>query len=212
VINGVAIVHITREKMSGQIIKRRYTFFIGSEALDAIKEYKPNLKDEEFVFTQRGSDKPLTAQEVDKWFAIHAEKCGFDRAYFAPHRLGRHYFKTVLEGNMTHTFIEFLMGHKLPGAESNYLLFKDKMLEEYIKCQPLLTVFTPHEILLKEYDKLKEKHENALSAETNDLRTVADTQYQEIQQLKDQMKSMDKWMKNLISQLPPELIQKVKVE
>jgi hypothetical protein len=32
--------------------KRRYTFFIGSEALEAIKEYKPNLKDDEYVFSK----------------------------------------------------------------------------------------------------------------------------------------------------------------
>ena len=156
IVNGIAIVHMTREKMSGQTVKRRYTFFIGSEALAAIKEYKPNLKDEDYVFTQRGSDKPLSAQEVDRWFAIHAEKCGFDRAYFAPHRLGRHYFKTTLEGNMTHSFIEFIMGHKLPGAESHYLLYKDKMLEEYVKCQHLLTIYTPQEKLQADYDKLKQ--------------------------------------------------------
>jgi hypothetical protein len=174
IVNGVAVVRMTRGKTN-----RRYFFFIGQEALAAIKEYKPNLKDEDFVFTQRGSDKPLTAQEVDKWFAIHAEKCGFDRAYFAPHR-GRHRFKTVLEGKMTHTYIEYLEGHKLPGAESNYFLGDlPKMLEEYVKCQHLLTIFTPNEILQRQYDELKRKHEKQLSVETGSMRN-------EIEQIKQE--------------------------
>lgn len=150
IISGVAVVNKTRGKT-----KRRYFFFIGPEALQAIKEYKPDLKDDEYVFTQKKSKKPLTPQELNTFLWRHISKLGFIRGYFASHRT-RHYFKTVLTGNMDSTFIEYLMGHKLGGVESSYFLGNQpKMLEQYLMNQHLLTVFTPQEVLQKQYDELK---------------------------------------------------------
>ncbi len=91
IVNGVAVVAMTRGKTN-----RRCTFFIGSEALNAIKEYKPNLKDEEFIFCRKdgGEYRP---QEIDGLIYRHCEKIGLDRSYFAPHRF-RHYFKSTKIG------------------------------------------------------------------------------------------------------------------
>jgi integrase len=163
--NGVAIVNMTRGKTN-----RRYFFFIGKEALDAIHEYKPNLKDDDFIFTQKLTttdgdirNTPLSAQEVTCYFSRHAEKLGLDRSYFAPHRF-RHYFKTALTGNMDNIYVEYLLGHKLPGVESNYFLGdQEKMIEQYLKNQKYLTVFTEQEQLQKEYDELKSKSGDLIS-------------------------------------------------
>ncbi len=172
IISGVAVVNMTRGKTN-----RRYFFFIGQEALDAIREYKPNLKDEDYVFTKKWlttdgniKNQPLTAQEIDTYFSRHAKKLGFDRSYFAPHRF-RHYFKTALTGNMDNTFIEYLLGHKLPGVESSYYLGdQTKILEAYLKNQHLLTIFTENEILQKQYDELKGRHDT----ETEKLKEEVD--------------------------------------
>ncbi len=157
VVNDVAVVNMTRGKT-----QRRYFFFIGKEALEAIKEYKPNIKDNEFVFTEKrevNANKPLTPQETTTAFERHAMKLGFDKGYFAPHRF-RHYFKSVLTGNMDATFVEYLMGHKLSGVESSYFLGnQNQMLEQYIKNMDKLTVFTDKEVLQKQYDELKEVHD-----------------------------------------------------
>ncbi len=154
IVNGVVVVNMTRGKTN-----RRYFFLIGQEALEAIKEYKPNLKDEDFVFTKVLSNRPLTAQAVTTDFSRHAQKLGFDAGYFAPHRF-RHYFKSVLTGNMDNTYVEYLMGHKLPGVESSYFIGnQNKIIEAYLKNQHLLTVFTDKEVLQKQYDELKGKHD-----------------------------------------------------
>lgn len=150
IINGVAVVNKTRGKTH-----RRYFFFIGAEALQAIKEYKPDLKDEDYIFTQKTSEKQMASCDLGTFLYRHIRKLGFNRSYFAPHRF-RHYFKTVLTGNMDSLFIEYLLGHKLGGAESNYYLGNQpKMLEQYLKNQHLLTVFTSQEVLQKQYDELK---------------------------------------------------------
>lgn len=157
--NGVAVVNKTRGKTH-----RRYFFFIGAEALQAIKEYKPDLKDDEHIFTQKKSNKKLTSQELITFLSRHVKKLGFDSRYFASHRV-RHYFKTVLTGNMDTVFIEYLLGHKLGGAESNYFLGnKPKMIEQYIKNQHLLTVFTSQEVLQKQYDELKKAKDGDVEA------------------------------------------------
>jgi integrase len=164
VINGVAIVEMVRGKT-----KRRYTFFIGNEALEAIKDYKPNLKDDEYLFTKVRSSSPLSSQEFDNFVKRIAESVGLDQSYFSPHRF-RHYWKSSLTGTMDSTFLEFLMGHKLPGAESNYFLGnQDKMLEQYVKNQDKLTIFTDQEVLQKQYDDLKEKHNNLKSMFNEDM-------------------------------------------
>jgi integrase len=152
IVQGVAIVDMTRGKTN-----RRYTFFIGSEAIEAIREYKPQIKDDEFVFTRKDDEKPLTPQEFDGHLHRLCDKIGLNRAYFAPHRF-RHFFKSTMSGNMDSTFIEFILGHKLPGVESSY--FKgntDKMLEQYLKNIHLLTAFEEKEVLQKELDALKTK-------------------------------------------------------
>ncbi len=60
---------------------------------------------------------------------------------------------------MDNTFIEYLLGHKLPGVESHYFLGNlDKMIEQYLKYQDKLTVFTEKEVLQKQYDRLSEEH------------------------------------------------------
>lgn len=149
IVNGVAVVNMTRGKTH-----RRYTFFIGSEALAAIHEYKPELKDNEFIFTHQDGTQ-IRPQGVSNLVARHCKKIGLDRAYLAPQRF-RHYFKSTLTGSMDSTFIEYLVGHKLPGVESHYFLGnQEKMMEQYIKNQDLLTVFTKHEILQTKYDKLR---------------------------------------------------------
>jgi integrase len=153
IVNNVCIVNMTRGKS-----QRRYFFFIGNEALEAIKEYKPNIADDDFVFTQKRDDnknKQVSTQAVTTEFERHSEKLGFSAGYFAPHRL-RHYFKSTLTGSMDEIFIEYLMGHKLSGAQSSYFLGnQSKMLEQYIKNQDRLTVFTDKEVLQKQYDELK---------------------------------------------------------
>ncbi len=164
VINGVAVVDMTRGKTN-----RRFTFFIGSEALQAIHEYKPTIADNELIFTQKTSNKPLNDTYIGTIFKRLAAKLGWERSYFQPHRF-RHYFKTQLSGSMDRTFIEYLLGHKLPGVESNYFLGnQDKMLEEYIKNQDKLTIFTDQETLQKQFDDLKQRHEGLKSLFNEDM-------------------------------------------
>ena len=158
IVNGVAIVNITRGKTGS-----RHTCFISGEAVAAIREYKPNLKDDDYIFTQTISGKPLYNALVNAMFARHAEKLGWNRSYFAPHRF-RHFFKTQLTEIVDSVFVEFWMGHTLKGVQSSYFIgqsIQHRMLEAYMKNLNLLTVFTPTEVLQKEYDDLKQN--------TNDL-------------------------------------------
>lgn len=165
--NGVAVVNKTRGKTN-----RRYFFFIGAEALQAIHDYKPDLKENEYIFTKKKSNKPLMPQEINTYLLRHVRRLGFDRAYFAPHRF-RHYFKTALTGNMDTTFIEYLLGHKLGGVESNYFLGNQpKMIEAYLKNQHLLTVFTDKEVLQRQYDELKGIHDIETERIKKELETM----------------------------------------
>lgn len=161
IVNNVCIVNMTRGKT-----QRRYFFFIGNEALEAIKEYKPDIGDNEFIFTQKmknNKNKPLSPQAVTTEFERHSKKLGFPPGYFAPHRL-RHFFKTNLTGSMNTEYIEFLMGHRLSGTQSSYFLGNEStMLEAYMKNQHLLTVFTDSETLQKQYDELKGTHDTELN-------------------------------------------------
>lgn len=169
VVNDVAIVNMTRGKTN-----RRYMFFIGQEALTAIHDYKPNIGDNDFVFTQKTKDKPLNDTYIGTIFKRLAAKLGWERSYFQPHRF-RHYFKSQLSGSMDSTFIEYFLGHKLPGVESNYFLGnQDKMLEQYTKNQDKLTVFTNAETLQKQYDNLKQEN------------SVVEQAYKQMQQLNAQ--------------------------
>lgn len=187
-VSGVAVINTTRDK---DISRHRYIFFIGAEALQAIAEYKPNLKDDEYVFTPvRGGERRLLPQEVVYHFRTIAEKCGFSGGYFNSHR-GRHLFKTTMTGNMDSRFIEYIMGHTLPGVESSYFLGQeDKLLEAYLKNQHLLSIFTPQEILQREYDELKRKHEKQLSSETGKLQSNFSTLAQENESLHDQVRGL----------------------
>ena len=100
----------------------------------------------------------LSSSYVGSMFARHSDKLGFKRGYFAPHRF-RHFFKTQLTGLVDTTFLEYWMGHKLPGVEANYFIgtsIQERMLEAYIKNLDKLTVFTDQEVLQKQYD-LKNK-------------------------------------------------------
>jgi len=160
-INGIAVVNMTRGKTN-----RRFTFFIGQEALTAIKEYKPHIAEDELIFTQI-TGKPLNDSYINMLFKRLGKKLGFDQSYFQPHRF-RHYFKSALTGAMDSVFIEFFLGHKLPGVESHYFLGnQNRMMEQYLKNQDKLTVFTDSEVLQKQYDELKQKHDT----QTEKLRT-----------------------------------------
>lgn len=155
VVNGIAVVNMTRGKTN-----TRYTFFIGTEALEAIKEYKPKIEDDEFVFTQiKNKKRPLYVPLVGAMFAAHAIKLGVPRGYFAPHRF-RHFFKTQLTEVVDARYVEYWMGHKLSGVESNYFIgagVEERMLQAYIKGLGYLTVFTDKETLQKQYDELKKQ-------------------------------------------------------
>lgn len=155
VVNGISIVNMTRGKTH-----TRYTFFIGEEALGAIKEYKPKIEDDEYVFTQRKDDtKQLYNPLVGAMFAVHAKKLGVPRGYFAPHRF-RQYFKTQLTELIDSRYVEYWMGHKLGGVESNYFIgagVEERMLKAYIKGLSYLTVYTDKETLQKKYDELKQQ-------------------------------------------------------
>lgn len=164
VINGIAVVQMTRGKTN-----RRFTFFIGSEALEAIHDYKPVIGDDDFVFTQKRSNKPLNDTYIVQIFKRLSAKLNWKRSYFQAHRF-RHYFKSQLSGSMDSTFIEYLLGHKLPGVESHYFLGnQDKMIEAYLKNQHLLSVFTDKEVLQKQYDDLKQKHDSMTSMFNPDM-------------------------------------------
>ncbi len=63
IVRGVAVIGMTRGKTN-----RRYTFFLGAEALEAIREYKPELKDDEYIFIHRDGTQ-LRPQEVDNMLA-----------------------------------------------------------------------------------------------------------------------------------------------
>lgn len=183
VVSGIAIVNMTRCKTN-----RRYLFYIGQEALAAIHEYKPELKDTDLVFTQKYSNKPLNNTYIGTIFKRMAEKLGWQRSYFQPHRF-RHYFKSQLSGSMDNIFIEYLLGHNLAGVESNYFLGNDaKMLEAYLKNQQLLTVFQEKEVLQKTLDELvtKDRLENELlRAESQQMRRRLD----ELETTKAEMKA-----------------------
>jgi integrase len=164
IINGVAVVNMTRSKTN-----RHYMFFIGQEALTAIQDYKKDIGENELVFTQKRSKKPLTDTYISTILKRLADKLGWQGGYFQAHRF-RHYFKSQLSGSMDNTFIEYLMGHQLPGVERNYFLGnQDKMIEAYLKNQHLLTVFTDKEVLQKQYDDLKQKHDNLTSIFNPDM-------------------------------------------
>ncbi|VVB96415.1 Tyrosine recombinase XerC [uncultured archaeon] len=166
VVNGVAVVNTYREK---DISKRRYTFFISSEALAAIKEYKPGLKDDEYVFTQKVGGKPLIEQEVVYYLGSIEEKCKFPKGYLKAHRV-RHYFKSTLTGKMDSVFIEYIMGHKLRGVEGSYFKGDEKtLLEAYLKNQQHLSIFTDHEVMQREYDGLKKENEALKSMFTENM-------------------------------------------
>ena len=177
IVNGIAIVNMTRGKTN-----RRYMFFIGQEALAAIHDYKPDIGENETIFTQKTSDKALNDTYIGTIFKRLAEKLGWNRSYFQPHRF-RHYFKTAMSGSMDSVFVEYFLGHKLPGVESNYFLGnQDKMLEQYIKNQDKLTVFQEKEVLQKELDALKTKdrlESDVLRAEMNNMRKVM-AKFQEV--------------------------------
>jgi integrase len=154
IINGVAVIKMTRAKTNID-----YVFFLGSEALAAIKEYKPLIGDEDFIFTQDDGKTKLNVPYIDMLFSRHSNKLGYKRGYINPHRF-RHYFKTALTGNMDTNYIEYLMGHKLRGVEDSYFIgtaAQDKILEAYTKNQDKLTVFTDAEVLQKQYDELKKQ-------------------------------------------------------
>ncbi len=175
VIRRVAVVDVMpRQKVN--MTNKPYFFFISPEALEAIKDYKPVIGDNDFVFTQKNSNKPLTIQQIDTMFARHAKNMGFDRSYFAPHR-NRHHFKTTLTGNMDEVYIEFVMGHKVPYFEGK----KTEMLDAYLKNIQLLTVFTPQEVLQKQYDELK------VSSDANG-----------VQELKNKILGLEFAVKNLL--------------
>ena len=155
---GVAIINTHREK---DFNKRRYICFIGSEALAAIREYKENIPDNEFVFTQPTTGKALTKSSVSDIFRLITEKCGFQPGYFNAHRV-RHYWKTMLTGKEDNNIIEYIMGHKLKGTEGNYFVGReDELLEVYLKHLNILTVHTPQEQLQKELDDLKKRSESS---------------------------------------------------
>lgn len=187
IVNGVAIVNITRGKTN-----QRYTFFISGEALDAIREYKENIKDDEYVFTQLNNDKPLYVQFVDDMFARHAVKLGFDRSYFAPHR-ARHFFKTTLTGIVDSVFVEYWLGHKPRGTDANYFIgasIQDRMLEAYITNLDKLTVFTDAEVLQKQYDELKGK----VDTEKEELKARMEKQATDMEAMKAQMANLMKYI------------------
>lgn len=150
IVQNVAIVDMTRGKTN-----RRYSFFIGKEAIEAIKDYKPEIKDDELIFTQSNGN-PLTPQDFDGYILRLCDQIGFERGYFSPHRF-RHFFKSTLTGNIDTTFIEYMMGHKLPGVESSYFKGSEKILEQYLKNIHLLTAFEEKEVLQKELDVLRSK-------------------------------------------------------
>lgn len=174
IVQNTAIVNMTRGKTN-----TRYTFFIGKEALEAIKEYKNIIKDDEFIFTQKDKDIPFSPQDFDGHLVRICEKIGLERGYFAPHRF-RHFFKSTLSGNVDTTFIEYMMGHKLPGVESAYFKGTEKILEQYLKNIHLLTVFEEKEVLQKELDDLKSK--DRLEVET--LKAQLDTTQKDMASMK----------------------------
>lgn len=189
IVNNIAIVNLTRDKTN-----IRYTFFISGEAIEAIKEYKPNLKDEEYIFTQSDSDQPIYHQIVGGLFARHAENLGYDRGYFAPHR-ARHFFKTSLTGIVDSTFVEYWLGHKPRGTDANYFIgssIQDRMLEAYIKNLDKLTVFTDKEVLQKQYDELKGKVDVEKDELKARLHTIEIKQSEEIENLKNMIIAMSK--------------------
>jgi integrase/regulator of replication initiation timing len=193
--SGVAIINTSRDK---DISKHRYIFFIGAEALQAIAEYKPNLEDDEYIFTPALVEKRrLKAQEVVHCFSTIAEKCGFPDGYFNSHR-SRHYFETMMTGNMDSDFIDYVMGHTLPGVKSNYFIGQeDKLLEAYLKNQHLLSIFTSQEILQRQYDELKRKHEKQLSAETGSMRNDIEQIKQEKSRLHTENEELKQQLANL---------------
>ncbi len=180
VINNVVVVRMARHRS-----KKEYFFFLNQEAVDAVHEYKKDLKDGDYIFTQVGSDKPLSVQEFDAFMRRHAERCGLDPSYIAPHRI-RHFWKNALQGYITQDFIEFLMGHRLVGSQDNYFEGNanlNKMIAEYIKHQDKITITLSEEKLQKAYDDLKEKCE---STKIENIQRMTG----EIEELKKQIETM----------------------
>ncbi|MFA4956367.1 MAG: site-specific integrase [Candidatus Methanoperedens sp.] len=198
IVSGVAIVNLTRGKTN-----QRYTFFISGEALEAIKEYKKDIPDEEYIFTLDKNKDPLVIEIVDNMFARHARGLGYDRAYFSPHR-ARHFFKTSLTGIVDSTFVEYWLGHKPRGTDANYFIgssIQDRMLEAYIKNLDMLTVFTDKEVLQKQYDELKGK----VDVEKEELKTRIDAMEE---QRKQDVAKQEEWIKALIEKGVAEKMEK----
>lgn len=189
IVNSVAIISITRGKTN-----QRYSFFISGEALEAIHDYKPVIKDDEYIFTLKKNNLPLYHEFVGDAFAAHARSLGFDRGYFAPHR-ARHFFKTSLTGIVDSTFVEYWLGHKPRGTDANYFIgssIQDRMLEAYIKNLDKLTVFTDKEVLQKQYDELKGKVDTEKEELRRRLATIETKQASEIENLKSMIIAMGK--------------------
>ena len=157
--NGVAIV----KNIRGKTQKNPYLFFISAEALQAIEEYKPYIRDDEFVFTMQNGNK-LEVNYIGQYLSRLEIVMGWQQGYARLHRV-RHYWESVLTGRMNETYLEYIIGHKVAGAKSSYFKgegVQDDLLTAYMENLSLLTVFTNPEKLQTENDLLKAKQDGEI--------------------------------------------------
>ena len=153
-VNGVAII----KRIRGKTNKNPYLFFIPPEALEAIHEYKPHIKDDEYIFTIGNGDK-MYAAYAGQYMLRMGSDLGWPQGYAGLHRV-RHYWETKLTGRMDATFLEFILGHTVSGVKSSYFVgekVQKEILAAYLENLHLLTVFTDRETLQKENEVLKTK-------------------------------------------------------
>lgn len=184
--DGVAIIKKIRGKTKGD----QYVYFIPPEALAAIHEYKPHIKDDEFVFTIGNGNKMYPAY-AGKYISRMEKGLGWVQGYAQLHRV-RQYWKTKLTGKMDRLFLEHIMGHKTQGVEGNYFVaeaVQDEILAAYLENLHLLTVFTDKETLQKENDTLKVKQ----SSEIDEIR-------KNYQMLQEQMTVMNEFFEKFGSE------------
>ncbi len=151
-------IHISAELTKGRV--KSYQTFIGPESINLLKLYfhvrkvgTKKIPGEQFTDTN-----PLLRHHGKKEVIPIGPHCIYDDIRKAllqtglaektgkpnelrPHSL-RKFFKTQLEtAGVPRTFIEHMMGHKLPGSESRYFKpTKEQLKEAYMKGLPFLSL------------------------------------------------------------------------
>ncbi len=129
----------------------RIRTFVGADAVRYLRLYlesRPDIKPEDPLFVQLGSDKRATPASIQARLRKIAKKLNFiyredlENGYnpARPHSL-RSAFRSALTGKMDGDLIEYFMAHRLPQQKSAYInLSLDALREIYASFEHLLSI------------------------------------------------------------------------